>query len=518
MKCREPQNYYEQLVHDGTLASYEENKYKTLYSFNLAIQHSPQVYLAYLKRGIEFFNLSLKNRAIEDFERSLNCIQKYPQEQPFYGNDQHAQQLELILNGLIAEVNGDIAQSKALYEQACSLHENKNETKQRLNSLHIQKDVMVCDSANSSGGDDGTDDETRRREQEERRKQLIDDEIDAIEELEDDLYTSYAYFSLGFVQCSLSDYHHAVISYRKSIAFGPMHSTCIHYNNLGFCLECLDKKDEAYMRYLQSLEANSRCLKSMFNIAKMLNQQKQKYDEAMVILDKIFAIDPSQQDVWIEKGEIYLNQGRTKEAEQCFEKAVRIDPSVSYAYVRLASAKLFHVIHEMEKKESNSDTNEDTTENNAHLIAWSNIVNTIIRTGKYNMTDDQEVLKFHVFERVITQSLRPDVKFENDDGTEDFNEDEALKNLEQGNLKKFLGTRQRIFPPETRFNRTFKQALLCCTNVTYYESGSDIDGNLKSPATPLRSPLSPNGFYEYYFEQYAVIHDRFADCFIYFQS
>jgi tetratricopeptide (TPR) repeat protein len=488
---------YERFVLEGTIASYEENKYKALSCFNQAIQLCPKLYLPYLKRGIEFFNLSSKSRAIDDFKKVLECLTKYPEEQPFYGNEQHEKQLLLIVHGLILEVNGEIDKSKTYYEQACALHRYKPET---LQIMELEIDMACKENDKSEIDEDLLDeevvnDDTHREEREKLRAKKIDLEIQRIQEYEHDTYTSYAFFSLGFIQCSLRQYEEAIVSYRKSIAFGPMHNDCIHYNNLGFCFENIGKKDEAFKCYQKSFNSYNRCLKSMFNICKMLYQDYKKYDEAMEMLKTIEAIDPSQQDIWVERGEIYLSQAKSKEAEDCLMKAIRRDPSSSYAYLRLASAHIYRIISQA--------TNANDL--NMCFASIQSVISDILEKGKNNMIDDKEVAKFYVFEKVISDSLAI-----NEDTEIDNKEDmDAIEVLNQRNINVFLKNKRIIFPPETRFNREFKVALL------YNIDPCLINNYNASPSSPANSP---NRDYEYYFEKYSGIQQHFIDVEIYFQS
>jgi tetratricopeptide (TPR) repeat protein len=227
----------------------------------------------------------------------------------------------------------------------------------------------------------------------------------------------------------------------------------------------------------------------------MLHQDYKKYDEAMEILKTIEAIDPSQQDIWVERGEIYLSQAKSKEAEDCLMKAIRRDPSSSYAYLRLASAHIYRMISQA------------TNANDLNLCFASiqSVISDILEKGKNNMIDDKEVAKFYVFEKVISDSLAI-----NEDTEIDNNEDmDAIEALNQRNINMFLKNKRIIFPPETRFNREFKVVLLHNIDPCL------INNYNASPSSPANSP---NRDYKYYFEKYSRIQQNFVDVEIYFQS
>ncbi len=108
-----------------------------------------------------------------------------------------------------------------------------------------------------------------------------------------------------------------------------------HYELMGTILSHLGKMQDAETAYKKALEKDPKRLSSEMHLAELYVQTGRE-DEGIKTLDDLAKKDPKRTDVLALKGNVLQIQGKTKEAEDYYRKALQADPNIDLAANNLA--------------------------------------------------------------------------------------------------------------------------------------------------------------------------------------
>ncbi|AEG60470.1 tetratricopeptide repeat protein [Desulforamulus ruminis] len=132
---------------------------------------------------------------------------------------------------------------------------------------------------------------------------------------------------LGLLSNMASCYHQmgrveeAQGCYRSAIKACP-HDGTLH-NNLGVCLEKMEKVKEALECYRKAVECSPRNCTFLLNLAECLFRLN-RLDETYGLVEQILDYEPNHYQAWGLRGEILVEQGKMREAAECYGKALGI--------------------------------------------------------------------------------------------------------------------------------------------------------------------------------------------------
>ena len=149
----------------------------------------------------------------------------------------------------------------------------------------------------------------------------------------------YPHYNKGLSFSDLGDYEQAIESYNKAIELDPKHSKAWYcmgnaYDNLGNsekALECYDRAIEINPNYADA-----------WNNKAYVYIGLEKYEEGLECCEKSLEIDPDYTYSWYNKGICLENLGRYKEALICYNKALSIDSSYEPAQNKKDKLLLAH--------------------------------------------------------------------------------------------------------------------------------------------------------------------------------
>jgi tetratricopeptide (TPR) repeat protein len=81
-----------------------------------------------------------------------------------------------------------------------------------------------------------------------------------------------------------------------------------------------------------------------FYLAKLIREEKnlrkkKEYKKALALCDRVLLIYPFFATAWNNKGNIYINLGKKKDAMECYKKAIEINPNYELARNNLKIAQ-----------------------------------------------------------------------------------------------------------------------------------------------------------------------------------
>ncbi|KRX10106.1 WD40-repeat-containing domain [Pseudocohnilembus persalinus] len=141
------------------------------------------------------------------------------------------------------------------------------------------------------------------------------------------------YYNKGNALAKSHKYEDAIKCYEKAIELDSKFYPS--YVNLGACYESLQQFEKSLDCYNKVLENNPENLKARYNKAVSLQKLK-RLDESLIEYDEVIKLDPTFVNPQFNKGVILQTQpGKEKEALECFEKVLEIEPTLlSAGYYR----------------------------------------------------------------------------------------------------------------------------------------------------------------------------------------
>lgn len=100
-----------------------------------------------------------------------------------------------------------------------------------------------------------------------------------------------------------------------------------------FFLSRFEESEPWFEKYLKLVPTDTRAMKKLFNLKRSFG----KNDEALLIVEKMIAAEPSSREHYIAAGDLLALAGKWKEAEERFRKIVAIDPENNDNYLELAT-------------------------------------------------------------------------------------------------------------------------------------------------------------------------------------
>jgi len=104
--------------------------------------------------------------------------------------------------------------------------------------------------------------------------------------------------------------------------------------NIVYCLEFLDRNDEAISFLSDFLDKHPYCEVAWHQVAKLYRQHKE-YEKALAAIDFAIISDDTFLGAYFEKGKILEKIKRYKEAIECYGITLTIDDPTSFAYLRI---------------------------------------------------------------------------------------------------------------------------------------------------------------------------------------
>lgn len=140
-----------------------------------------------------------------------------------------------------------------------------------------------------------------------------------------ELARQYLPHDLGLLSNLASCYHQmgrleeALGCNRSALKACPQDATL--YNNLGICLEKTGEEAEALESYRKAVELSPRNSTFLLNYGQCLLNLS-RYEETFDVVEEILAYEPNHYQAWGLRGELLAEQGKMREAAECYGKAL----------------------------------------------------------------------------------------------------------------------------------------------------------------------------------------------------
>lgn len=108
------------------------------------------------------------------------------------------------------------------------------------------------------------------------------------------------------------------------------------YNNLGYILEMLRKRQEAKFAYMHAIELDPNLTTAHMNLA-FVQQADREYKEAIATYESVLKKKPENAEIWNRLGFVYELQYKSRPALNAYEKAITADPKYKESYINLAT-------------------------------------------------------------------------------------------------------------------------------------------------------------------------------------
>jgi len=134
---------------------------------------------------------------------------------------------------------------------------------------------------------------------------------------------AHAWANLGYSYSEMNQHDKALNAYEKAIRLNPGDVT--HYNNICISLSNAKQFDKAIQYAKKGLDIEPDYWRLWLNLSSALLGTN-KYEESIDAAKHALSINPRCKGAYIILYEIYKKYGMSKEADECLEKASRIDP------------------------------------------------------------------------------------------------------------------------------------------------------------------------------------------------
>ena len=132
----------------------------------------------------------------------------------------------------------------------------------------------------------------------------------------------------------LADFEHAVSNCLAAIKLEPGLATA--HNNLGLAYKSLKNTDLALTHFKQAIQLDPRLVDAYYNCGITLLEMND--DNCHEYLKTVFKINPNYAELHNYNGIKFLQGGNTKDAIECFRKAIISKPQYTEAYINLGSS------------------------------------------------------------------------------------------------------------------------------------------------------------------------------------
>jgi superkiller protein 3 len=159
-----------------------------------------------------------------------------------------------------------------------------------------------------------------------------------------------AHFMLGFVSYREDDPEKALASFRKLLELTPDHAEGRYY--LGMSLQKLGDRPGAREAFEETLRIDPEHVGASYNLALLLAKEGEREEsqkrlerfrelgerrERLAALEERVRWDPANAKFYLDLGQEYSRQKRTKEALQAFQRALELQPDLAAAEVAIAN-------------------------------------------------------------------------------------------------------------------------------------------------------------------------------------
>ncbi|MEG5058491.1 tetratricopeptide repeat protein [Microcoleus sp. A2-C5] len=150
------------------------------------------------------------------------------------------------------------------------------------------------------------------------------------------------------------------------------------WSEKGFCLDRLERSDEALECLNKAIELDSNYARAWANQGNVFNSLK-RYDEALISLDRAIELDPNGKSSWADRGIVLENLKRNEEALVSYDRAIELD-----ANYKLAWALRCNLLKNLKRYEEALVSYDRAIELDANYQwAWANRGWTLDNLGRY---------------------------------------------------------------------------------------------------------------------------------------
>ena len=143
------------------------------------------------------------------------------------------------------------------------------------------------------------------------------------------------HFRIGDLERRRGAHAAALAAYRAALDTGSRHPVLL--NNLGLCLQALDRFEEAAGAFSEAAERAPDMAQAHANLGDVMREQH-RFSEAIAAYTRALALEPRMARLWLNLGACRHRAGMHEAARDAFERALALEPDASDAQVNLAAS------------------------------------------------------------------------------------------------------------------------------------------------------------------------------------